>query len=116
MLAKDHGLDSSAHLCFVNIGSLELIYSMKSFFQNFQRTVIVNKTPLKVISPKTKESSSTGLCVYKSFEFENRYEVDVSLNKVNISNTNGKEFKSFDFKSVNPLFEFCLLSRCCCIN
>ena len=64
----------------------------------FVRVMIVNNSPLKVISPKTKESSSSGLSVYKCFEFEDRYEVDVSLNKVNISNTSGKEFKSFYLK------------------
>jgi hypothetical protein len=88
------------------------MYTMKSFFQNFQRTVIVNKTPLKIHSPRAKESPA-GLGVYKCLEFEDHYELDVSV--LNMSDASGKDL-SFPFKCLANLIELLLLSRCCGIH
>ena len=87
MLAKDHGLDSATHLCFVNIGNLILLHSMKNVFQNCERKIISIKTPFSFSS--TVGSTPAGLVLKNCLEFENRYELAVSVQQsLNIINGN----------------------------
>ena len=48
MLKKDHGLDHSTHLCFVQLVSMKLLYSIEKVFdpKRFTTELIVNPTPL----------------------------------------------------------------------
>ena len=89
MLATNHGMDTKkTRVCITDSETGELIY-YTDFFKWFKRSSsIVNSNPiaLKPSVPKTQEV--TGLKIKTCFEFESRYDVEISIGENTAGNHN----------------------------
>ena len=86
ILAKDHGLDSSTHLCFVCMTNLKLIGTIEVFPRSTCKE-IVNRNPLcRHVAAMTADVNGISKCL----EFEDRYEIDVTIPGSRINDVQGK--------------------------
>ena len=112
-LAKDHGLDKATRLCIVDIKTSAMVFSL-DFFTHFS---YMDSTPpsAELSKPKVSEvkAPKKGLVVLCCLELADRYEMDLVVRGVSI--TNGKGKKRFELYF---LFDFFInstisLFRCC---
>jgi len=91
LLAKDHGLDKSAKLCIVDIKTSTMVFSL-DFFAHFS---YMDSTPpsAELSKPKVPEvkAPKKGLVVLCCLELADRYEMDLVVRGVSITNEKGKK-------------------------
>jgi hypothetical protein len=87
MLEKDHRLDTSTHLCFVELVTMKLLYSIENIFnpRRFTSEIVVNPTPLLGYQIESRILTCT--------ESEDQYNFQFLLQK-NVKNLKGNRFIS----------------------